>query len=65
MGLVLQRLLSGRPGVAAVFALEFAALDLVAPEKNQFTHKLEGFDTDWSPPSTRNSPCSSSKTSRR
>ncbi|HEX7979510.1 MAG TPA: two-component regulator propeller domain-containing protein [Gemmatimonadaceae bacterium] len=30
-----------------VFTLEFAALDFVAPEKNQYAYKLEGLDKDW------------------
>ncbi len=35
----------GQPG----FSLKFSALDFTAPEKNQFRHKLEGWDTDWVP----------------
>jgi ligand-binding sensor domain-containing protein/signal transduction histidine kinase len=30
-----------------VFSFEFAALDFVRPEKNQYAYKLEGFDKDW------------------
>ena len=30
-----------------VFAFEFAALHYSAPEKNQYAHKMEGFDRDW------------------
>jgi len=30
-----------------VISFEFAALDYVAPEKNQYAYKLEGFDADW------------------
>ena len=30
-----------------VFTLEFAALDFVAPDKNQYAYKLEGLDRDW------------------
>jgi len=30
-----------------VFTLEFAALDFVAPDKNQYAYKLEGLDKDW------------------
>lgn len=30
-----------------VVTFEFAALDFVAPEKNQYAFKLEGFDEDW------------------
>ncbi len=30
-----------------VFTLEFSALDYVAPEKNTYAFKLEGFNTDW------------------
>lgn len=29
------------------FSFEFAALDYTAPEKNQYTYKLEGVDKDW------------------
>jgi len=31
----------------SVFTIEFAALDFVAPEKNQYAYKLEGLDRDW------------------
>lgn len=37
-----------------VIALEFAAMDFSAPEKNQFRYKLEGFDKDWTFSGTRN-----------
>src|SRR4029079_11084496 len=30
-----------------VFTLEFAALDYVAPDKNQYAYKLEGLDKEW------------------
>jgi ligand-binding sensor domain-containing protein len=30
-----------------VFSIEFSALDLSAPERNQYAFKLEGFDTTW------------------
>jgi methyl-accepting chemotaxis protein len=30
-----------------VFTLEFAALDFVAPDKNQYAYKLEGLDREW------------------
>jgi signal transduction histidine kinase/ligand-binding sensor domain-containing protein/CheY-like chemotaxis protein len=30
-----------------VFSLEFAALSYVAPNKNQYRYRLEGFDPDW------------------
>ncbi len=30
-----------------VFAIEFAALNFLHPEKNKFRYKLEGFDKDW------------------
>lgn len=30
-----------------VFSFEFAALNYINPQKNQFAYKLEGFDTDW------------------
>jgi len=30
-----------------VFTLEFAALDYVAPDKNQYAYKLEGMDKEW------------------
>ncbi|MDX2129122.1 MAG: ATP-binding protein [Chloroherpetonaceae bacterium] len=29
------------------FSFEFASLDFVSPEKNQYAYKLEGFDNDW------------------
>jgi DNA-binding response OmpR family regulator/signal transduction histidine kinase/ligand-binding sensor domain-containing protein/class 3 adenylate cyclase len=29
------------------FAFEFAALNFLQPEKNQYAYKLEGFDQDW------------------
>ncbi len=31
----------------SVFSFEFAALDYVAPKKNRFAYKMEGFDADW------------------
>jgi len=30
-----------------VLSFDFAALDFVAPEKNRYAYKLEGFDADW------------------
>jgi ligand-binding sensor domain-containing protein/signal transduction histidine kinase len=30
-----------------MFSFEFAALDFVRPEENQYAYKLEGFDKDW------------------
>ncbi len=30
-----------------MISFEFAALDYVVPEKNQYAYKLEGFDKDW------------------
>jgi two-component sensor histidine kinase len=30
-----------------MITFEFAALDFLAPEKNQYQYKLEGFDDDW------------------
>ncbi len=29
------------------FTLEFSAMELTAPEKNLYKHKLEGYDKDW------------------
>lgn len=29
------------------FSIEFSALEYVNPERNRYTYKLEGFDTDW------------------
>ena len=29
------------------FTLEFSAMEMTAPEKNLYRHKLEGFDNDW------------------
>jgi signal transduction histidine kinase/ligand-binding sensor domain-containing protein/DNA-binding response OmpR family regulator len=31
----------------SVLSFEFAALNYVSPEKNQYAYKLEGFDNDW------------------
>ncbi|MDZ7262913.1 MAG: ATP-binding protein, partial [candidate division KSB1 bacterium] len=31
----------------SVFSFEFAALNFISPEKNQYAYKLEGFDKDW------------------
>jgi methyl-accepting chemotaxis protein len=36
-----------------VFTLEFAALDYVAPDKNQYAYKLEGMDKDWNEVGTK------------
>jgi ligand-binding sensor domain-containing protein/two-component sensor histidine kinase len=30
-----------------MITFEFAALDFIAPEKNQYQYKLDGFDDDW------------------
>ena len=30
-----------------VFSFEYAALNFINPRKNQFAHKMEGFDKDW------------------
>ncbi len=35
------------------FSFDFVSLDFVFPEKNKYSYKMEGFDDDWSPPSTR------------
>ncbi|NDY56837.1 response regulator [Desulfovibrio sulfodismutans] len=35
------------------FTVTYAALDFADPSKNQYSHKLEGFDRDYSKPSTR------------
>jgi methyl-accepting chemotaxis protein/ligand-binding sensor domain-containing protein len=37
----------------SVFTIEFAALDFVAPEKNQYAYKLEGLDDDWNEVGTK------------
>lgn len=37
-----------------VFSIEFSALDLSAPEKNQYAFKLEGFDTAWNTAISKN-----------
>jgi methyl-accepting chemotaxis protein/ligand-binding sensor domain-containing protein len=39
----------------SVFTIEFAALDFVAPEKNQYAYKLEGLDDDWQQVGTKRS----------
>jgi signal transduction histidine kinase/ligand-binding sensor domain-containing protein/CheY-like chemotaxis protein len=31
----------------SVFSFEFAALNYIIPNKNQYTYKMEGFDKDW------------------
>ncbi|MBN1116197.1 MAG: response regulator [Bacteroidales bacterium] len=31
----------------AVFSIEYAALNFISPEKNEYAYKLEGFDKDW------------------
>lgn len=31
----------------SVFSLKFAALSYIAPEKNQYAYKLQGFDENW------------------
>lgn len=31
----------------AFFSFEFAALDYIAPNRNQYAYRLEGFDRDW------------------
>ncbi|MBN2400543.1 MAG: GAF domain-containing protein, partial [Candidatus Aminicenantes bacterium] len=36
-----------------VISLEFAALNFLAPEKNQYAYKMEGFDPDWNYVGTR------------
>lgn len=41
---------AGEPGYAAgkkIVRVEFAALDFVRPEKNQYAYRLEGRDRDW------------------
>ena len=35
------------PAEANSLAVEFAALDLSAPERNRYAYKLEGYDKDW------------------
>lgn len=37
-----------------VFSIEFSALDLSAPKRNQYAFKLEGFDTAWNTAISRN-----------
>lgn len=37
-----------------VFSIEFSALDLSAPEKNQYAFKLEGFDAKWNTAISKN-----------
>ena len=38
-----------------VFTIEFATLDMRAPEKIQYAYKLEGFDSDWNNIQTKHS----------
>lgn len=37
------------------FTISFSALDFLEPSKNQYSYKLENFDTDWIDNGTRNS----------
>jgi len=37
-----------------VIGFEFAALNFIAPEKNRYRYRLEGFDEDWVDAGTRN-----------
>ena len=37
-----------------VITFEFAALDFASPDSNLYSYQLEGFDRNWSLPSTRN-----------
>ena len=37
-----------------VFSIEFSALDLSAPERNQYSFKLEGFDNTWNTATSKN-----------
>ncbi len=34
------------------FSFQYVALNYTNPSQNQYSYKLEGFDEDWSPPST-------------
>jgi serine phosphatase RsbU (regulator of sigma subunit) len=34
------------------FTFEFVSLDYISPEKNKFMFKLEGYDSDWSSPTS-------------
>jgi hypothetical protein len=38
-----------------VVTFEYAALNFVAPQKNRYSYKLEGFDRDWNDAGTRRS----------
>jgi diguanylate cyclase (GGDEF)-like protein len=38
----------------SVFTVRFAALTYQIPSGNQYSYKLEGFDTEWSPPRSTN-----------
>ena len=35
------------PHSIKILSLEFSALDFTAPNKNQYAHRMEGFETDW------------------
>jgi diguanylate cyclase (GGDEF)-like protein len=37
----------------SVFSIEFSADNYQAPAKNKFQYKMEGFDKEWSPPSSQ------------
>jgi signal transduction histidine kinase/ligand-binding sensor domain-containing protein len=41
------------PPLVRDLEIDFTALSLVAPEKNRFKYKLEGYDTDWQDAGTR------------
>jgi signal transduction histidine kinase/ligand-binding sensor domain-containing protein len=41
------------PALTRDLQIEYTALSLVAPEKNQFRYKLEGYDRDWQDAGTR------------
>lgn len=38
----------------SIIAFEFAALNYIQPEKNQYAYRMDAFDKDWNYPGTRN-----------
>jgi ligand-binding sensor domain-containing protein len=57
-GTLLTKSISETPEISlsyrqAIFSFEFAALNFINPEENQYAYKLEGFEDDWNYAGTR------------
>jgi hypothetical protein len=57
-GTLLTKSISETPEISlsyrqAIFSFEFAALNFINPEENQYAYKLEGFEEDWNYAGTR------------